>query len=107
MKILDQRLIKNAVKCLECNTIAESTHRHHMASCECGAVSADGGLDYEKRSWKTGSRYESVSEYEEYYREEYGFGLDDGKIEWLKENKFPEDGNWYDDQKVLYKLRWG
>lgn len=42
----------NAVKCLKCNTVAVSTHRHHMQSCECGHVFVDGGHDYKRRGWR-------------------------------------------------------
>lgn len=41
----------NAVKCLRCNTVAVSTHRHHAQDCECGHVFVDGGPDYKRRGW--------------------------------------------------------
>lgn len=47
----------NAVKCLKCNTVAVSTHRHHMQSCECGHVFVDGGHDYKRRGWRGGEEH--------------------------------------------------
>lgn len=41
----------NAVKCLKCNTVAVSTHRHHMQHCACKHVFVDGGHDYPRRGW--------------------------------------------------------
>jgi len=39
-------LIRNAIKCLACEDVIESTHRHDAKSCKCGKVGVDGGLDY-------------------------------------------------------------
>jgi len=37
----------NRVKCLKCNTIIESTHRHDCKFCECeNQTMVDGGSDY-------------------------------------------------------------
>jgi hypothetical protein len=33
-------------KCLKCNTIIESKHRHDYVTCACGACFVDGGSDY-------------------------------------------------------------
>ena len=44
------RIIKNQVKCLKCNDIIVSRHRHDFVTCTCGNVSVDGGQDYPKRS---------------------------------------------------------
>lgn len=43
---------RNAVRCLKCNAIAESKHRHQMVSCACSHVSVDGGLAYRRRVWR-------------------------------------------------------
>ena len=38
-------LTKNSVKCLVCNTILESKHRHDFVMCQCpNETFADGGL---------------------------------------------------------------
>ena len=44
------QIIKNAAKCLVCNEVVESKHRHDFAICKCGNVAVDGGKDYLKRS---------------------------------------------------------
>lgn len=38
------------MRCLRCGGIAESRHRHDMRYCPCGAIAADGGLEYERVS---------------------------------------------------------
>lgn len=48
------------IKCLKCNTVIESKHRHDMVWCKCGDVSVDGGDDYLKMSAKDGAKYEEV-----------------------------------------------
>lgn len=42
-------IIKNSVKCLKCNDIIESVHRHDFVTCKCGNISVDGGKDYLRR----------------------------------------------------------
>jgi hypothetical protein len=34
------------VKCLKCNDIIDSTHRHDFVWCSCGNIFIDGGNDY-------------------------------------------------------------
>ena len=34
------------IKCLLCNDIIESKHRHDLASCKCESCYIDGGQDY-------------------------------------------------------------
>lgn len=43
-------LILNAIKCLACQDIIKSTHRHDYKSCKCGKVAVDGGLEYRRRT---------------------------------------------------------
>lgn len=45
-----QRIIRNSVHCLGCDTELVSTHRHHYASCPCGTA-ADGGTEYLRRAY--------------------------------------------------------
>ena len=59
------KLKSNKAKCLVCNTIAESTHRHDVRFCECGNMFVDGGLDYLRRGGQDLSKIEDLSEYEE------------------------------------------
>lgn len=44
-----QKILRNAAKCKRCGDIIESTHRHDFKSCECGAISVDGGKEYIRR----------------------------------------------------------
>lgn len=68
----DRVLTRNAIRCLRCNTEAESTHRHEMKSCACGLVSVDGGLDYNRVTWKEeNAEYVDLCEYREETFEEY------------------------------------
>jgi hypothetical protein len=43
------RLIRNAARCRRCGDEIESTHRHDMRWCSCGAIAVDGGLHYARR----------------------------------------------------------
>ncbi len=66
---LNERSIKiNKVRCLFCNTVIESVHRHDFKWCACEAVAVDGGCEYLKRVW-TGDNpeecYEELSEFNE------------------------------------------
>lgn len=69
MKVKDERLTLNAVKCGKCHEVIVSTHRHDFRYCKCRAVAVDGGLDYAKRCGDL-DNYIELSEYEEYEREE-------------------------------------
>ena len=40
---MTKKLIKNAFKCLHCDDIIESKHRHDFSTCKCGKSSCDGG----------------------------------------------------------------
>ena len=43
-------IIRNSAKCLKCCDEIESKHRHDFVTCQCGAISVDGGKEYFKRS---------------------------------------------------------
>jgi|694.fasta_scaffold118432_4 hypothetical protein len=43
---------RNRAKCRKCGDIVWSTHRHDFTSCSCGAISLDGGYDYNRVSAK-------------------------------------------------------
>ncbi len=92
MKIKAKKLIRNAAKCVKCNGIIESTHRHDFRYCECGALAVDGGLEYERR---VGDIYNCIdlSEYEEIEREEYDWEIKArlDKEEWDRTHKVGED----------------
>jgi len=60
---MKNKIIRNRGRCLICNTIIESKHRHDFVWCKCGAVAVDGGNDYLKRVGKP-SLFEDLSEFE-------------------------------------------
>ena len=57
-------ILTNKIKCLICQQIIESVHRHDIKGCACGAVSVDGGKDYLRRCGDP-ENYEELSEYKE------------------------------------------
>jgi len=50
----------NRVKCLHCNDIITSIHRHDFKYCKCGKIAVDGGSWYLKRSGDL-KNYEDMS----------------------------------------------
>ncbi len=64
---MQSKIIRNAVRCLSCNDIIESSTRYDFKTCRCGKVSVDGGQDYLKRSFPSGDStdwFEELSEWE-------------------------------------------
>lgn len=59
----NKRITVNKIKCLTCQDVIESKHRHDYKDCKCGAVGVDGGLSYLRRLWDKGAGYEELSEY--------------------------------------------
>lgn len=60
-----RRLVRNAIKCLKCGDIIESTYRHDFVMCSCGACFVDGGHDYmriggNKEDWEDMSEWEII-----------------------------------------------
>jgi hypothetical protein len=41
------------IKCLECDDVIESQHRHDFVRCSCGNAFVDGGSDYLRFGAKT------------------------------------------------------
>ena len=73
---MDNKLIKvltkNAIKCLVCNTILESKHRHDFVMCPCpNETSTDGGLSYNRVSGKDLSLIDNLCEYKTLTQELY------------------------------------
>lgn len=56
------KIIRNAVQCLSCNDVIESTHRHDFKYCSCQNVFVDGGLSYIRRGAKDFSMVLDLSE---------------------------------------------
>ena len=65
-------LTKNSIKCLVCNTILESKHRHDFVMCPCpNQTFTDGGLSYNKVGGKDLSLIENLCEYRILTQESY------------------------------------
>ena len=73
---MDNKLIKvltkNSVKCLVCNTILESKHRHDFVMCPCpNQAFNDGGLSYNRVGGKDLSLIDNLCEYKTLTQELY------------------------------------
>ena len=73
---MDNKLIKvfakNAIKCLVCNTILESKHRHDFQQCNCSNKAfVDGGLSYERLGAMDLDLIENLCEYRTLTQEAY------------------------------------
>lgn len=89
-----QVLTRSAIKCLQCNTVLESKHRHDYQACYCPNEAAiDGGLDYQRILAKHLHLIEDLSEYTTYDKVEYE--------SLQKEVKVRKD---IQDQELLIKL---
>ena len=65
-------LTKNAIKCLVCNTILESEHRHDYVKCHCpNETACDGGLEYQRTLAVDLSLIENLCEYRTLTQEVY------------------------------------
>ena len=73
---MDNKLVKvlskNSVKCLVCNTILESKHRHDFVMCLCpNQAFTDGGLSYNRVGGKDLSLIDNLCEYRTLTQESY------------------------------------
>lgn len=65
-------LTKNSIKCLQCNTILESKHRHDYVACQCSNQAfVDGGTVYVRVGAVDLDLIENLSEYTTYDKVEY------------------------------------
>ena len=72
MKETIQVLTRNAIKCLQCNTVLESKHRHDFQCCGCeNQTFVDGGRVYSRVGGKDFNLIEDLCEYKEYTKLEY------------------------------------
>ena len=55
-------IVRNSARCLGCDTEIVSAHVHDFVTCNCGALSVDGGNHYLKRSFDENVRFEDTSE---------------------------------------------
>ena len=87
-------LTRNAIKCLQCNTVLESKYQHDFQSCKCSNQAfVDGGLSYSRVGSVDLDLIENLSEYITYDKVEYETKL--------KEHKTAQDIR---DQELLIKL---
>jgi hypothetical protein len=42
-------IVSNRARCLKCNDIIESKHRHDFVMCSCESIFVDGGTSYLRR----------------------------------------------------------
>lgn len=61
-----QKLKRNAIKCLDCEVVIESTYRHDYRTCGCpNRAMVDGGLDYQRYGAMNLNKIEDLSEFED------------------------------------------
>ncbi len=58
-----RRIVRNQAKCLECGETIVSRSRHDFVTCDCGALSVDGGLSYVRRAFRSPANFEELSLY--------------------------------------------
>lgn len=44
-----RKVLRNAARCLKCDTVIESTHVHDFKYCPCKSIFVDGGKEYIRR----------------------------------------------------------
>ena len=89
---MDNKLIKvltkNSVKCLICNTILESKHRHDFVMCPCpNQTFTDGGLSYNRVGGKDLSLIDNLCEYRTLTQESYDKEQAEIKVIQLSKNE--------------------
>ena len=81
-------LTKNSVKCLLCNTILESKHRHDFVMCPCpNHTACDGGLEYQRTLAVDLNLIEDLCEYQEMIQEDYDKLIEHTKAKQLAKNE--------------------
>ncbi len=81
-------LTKNSVRCLVCNTILESKHRHDYVKCHCpNETSCDGGLEYQRTLAVDLNLIEDLCEYQVMTQEDYDNLIKQTKAKQLAKNE--------------------
>lgn len=81
-KDLIKVLVVNSVRCLVCNTVLESKHRHHFLECGCkNQTFNDGGLSYSRVGAVDLDLVENLCEYVEMTRGEHYKQLEQQKLD--------------------------
>ena len=105
-------LSKNAIKCLVCNTILESKHRHDFQQCNCSnGAFVDGGLSYERLGAMDLDLIDNLCEYRTLTQEEYDKEQADIKAtrlvkneQGVKEGLLLKIGDNYYDKEIIALL---
>ena len=113
---MDNKLIKvltkNLVKCLMCNTILESKHRHDYVQCSCpNQTFTDGGLYYQRGGGKDLNLIEDLCEYQVMTQEDYDNLIEQTEAKQLAKNEqgvkdglLVKIGNDYYSKKIITLL---
>ena len=81
-------LTKNSVKCLLCDTVLESKHRHNFVSCGCSNQTfTDGGNEYLRFGGKDLDLIENLCEYRILTQKEYNKEQEEFKAKQLAKNE--------------------
>ena len=81
-------LTKNAIKCLVCNTILESKHRHDFVMCPCpNETACDGGLEYQRTLAVDLNLIEDLCKYQVMTQEDYDKLIKQTKAKQLAKNE--------------------
>ena len=64
---LNDKIIKNSIRCKKCGDVIESNGVHSFVTCSCGACSVDGGHMYLRRCFMEEGCYEELSIAEKTY----------------------------------------
>ena len=74
---MQEKIIKNSIRCKKCGEILESKSRHNFVCCSCfqksdgkEGVACDGGHDYLRRLASSPDDFEDLSETRPYTEEE-------------------------------------
>lgn len=54
-------VLRNAARCLKCDSMIESKNRHDFKECFCGNVFVDGGFDYIRHGVVNKNLYQDLS----------------------------------------------
>jgi hypothetical protein len=76
-KFYREKLLTNEARCLTCKDVIMSRHTHDWQKCSCGNLTVDGGLSYNKRSYRDGrDSWEELSEIVQEEREPYEWEIE-------------------------------
>ena len=75
-------LVRNAVRCIACDSILESKTRHDYVKCHCpNETACDGGLEYQRTLAVDLDKVENLSQYIYMTEQEYQDMLEKKRIE--------------------------